>query len=156
MSRAAIRLVASALLACLPACGSSSVGPSDECALIPGISLGDYEAGVARHPTVTCTTVGGTPVSPETSGRLQAAIEWQDPDAKLRLEIWKGPWETLLASREPVAGRQCLAAAADVDPGLHIVRVCHATSSAAAISDLGEIGTYTRFSLRIRLQAAAP
>jgi len=81
-----------------------------------------------------CDGVGGTPVMVSKRGQLHTRSVWQDPQASLMTEVWRGQFDGLVA-RSNRAGQGCVEATVDVGPGLYAVRTCHAPDSGATAPD---------------------
>jgi hypothetical protein len=113
-----------------------------------GSRIETLELGVARLEGVACESVGGTPFVFQSSGPTEAVVKWSDSRAALRLEIWEGGFNSRLAVGSEVAPR-CLVATTSAKPGLHVVRVCHATNSAVPYGSASDPSTATQFELTV-------
>jgi hypothetical protein len=64
-------------------------------------------------------------------GTLYARSTWSDPNANLKIEIWRGLYQDLLVTAFRRRTDLCVTASTSVSTGFHVVVTCHTADSAS-------------------------
>jgi hypothetical protein len=130
------------------ACTDPSVVPMT-CKLPDGSRvIDDLDLKVGKTDGDGCMNVGGFAfdIAP---GPVSAVATWVDPEASLKMEIWKDNFGQLLATRLPASGQRCVALATTTDGNRITVRICHTQDSRVPISPRDNAAAFTSYHLQV-------